>query len=306
MPAPLARLFPEAAPPGHNEDNGALLDLVLRALPADWLHTATAAGRAMAGAGRALRPEDCEQPSIGYRRALIAGQVPALRWYWVDRPGYLSEPMANATSITATSITTNFMHDRDRSVLAFLASYGRLAALQLAHALGAPWDVYTPAQAARAGHLEVLQWVVAGGCPGADRICSSAASGGHLAVIQWARAQAPPCRWDSSTCSFAAMNGHLAVLQWADANGCPRNDYCCTHAARNGHLAVLQWLRENGCPWNEETCSDAAINGHLPILQWLRAQDPPCPWGHESILNAAGGGHTEVLHWLRANGCPED
>ena len=49
-PPTLSRLFPEAAAPGHNEDNGALLELALRALPADKLHTAAAASRALARA----------------------------------------------------------------------------------------------------------------------------------------------------------------------------------------------------------------------------------------------------------------
>ena len=287
--APLARLFPEAAPPGHNDDNGGLLVLILQALPADKLHTATAAGRAMACAGRALHPEECTRPITSYQDALTAGHVPALRWYWADQPGHLSDQVP-------------VPYDGDRTVTAYLASRGHLAALRLARALGAPWTARAITQAARGGHLEVVQWAYEHGCPGANDLCASAAASGHLAVLQWARAQDPPCPWDAYTCMFAAMNGHLATLQWAYAHDCPQSAHICTYAAGYGHMAVLRWARANGHPWGVKTIAQAAKNGHLEAIQWARAQDPPCPWDSGSIAMATD---PAVLQWLRENGCPE-
>ena len=59
---PITRIFPDT--PGHNEDNGALLDLIIRALPADRLYVAAASVQALACAAAGLTPDMCCQPII--------------------------------------------------------------------------------------------------------------------------------------------------------------------------------------------------------------------------------------------------
>ena len=78
-PPPFARLF-TAAPEGQNEDNGALLELVLCALPPDKIQTAAAAARPLAAmASLAVPPEACGLPIMYYGgtgRARPRGQTP--------------------------------------------------------------------------------------------------------------------------------------------------------------------------------------------------------------------------------------
>ena len=110
--------------------------------------------------------------------------------------------------------------------------------------------------------IELLQWaLVELGMP-RDLVCRAIADCGHLDVLQWARAQSPPCDWDTTVCYSAAKNGHLEVLQWARAQSPP-------------------------CDWTSDVCSAAAGNGHLEVLQWARAQSPPCDWSSVVCSGAA-------------------
>ena len=242
----IARLFPEAAQPGHAEDNGALLDLIIRALPADRLYTATAAVRALASTG--VTPVDCAQPLTGYREALESGHILALEWYW-------TRDAASATpgKIFRTALPSHMCgNPRDGNTSAsILAAHGHLAALKLARHYGCPW-----------GDVEA-------------GVCAYAAAHGHLEVLQYARASV--CPWGSGTCAMAAMCGHLEVLRWARANGCPWDRHACAFAAEHGHLGILQWLRAQTppCLGVYDTCASAAAGGHLEVLQWARAQGHP-------------------------------
>ena len=84
----MARIFPEFAPAGPR---GRIpLDLVIRVLPADRLHMASAVSRTLALASVGVEPAECGPPCIGYRDALATRRVPALLWYWrtkIVRPG---------------------------------------------------------------------------------------------------------------------------------------------------------------------------------------------------------------------------
>ena len=226
-PPPFARLF-TAAPEGQNEDNGALLELVLCALPPDKIQTAAAAARPLAAmASLAVPPEACGLPIMPYLDAVKGGHLPVLRWYWASAP-----PRSDTAGV--------------------LASHGHLAALQWAHEVGCPMPVDICGLAALHGQLGVLQWArsLEPPYPGIDRVCILAANNGYLAVLQWARAQDPPFPWSHLVCDRAARNGHLAVLQWACVQDppCPWSPMAIRLAARNGHLEVLAWLRACGCP----------------------------------------------------------
>ena len=298
-PPTLPRLFPMAAP-GHNEDNGALLDLVIRALPADRLHTAAAAARGLACATIGVAPNECGRPIASYRDALETGHVPALSWYWAspDGPSLMKKRFTETPGIPhgGTDVST------------ILAARGHIEALQLALSLGCRWHGNTCAHAAVNGQMALLQWAHTRDppCPWDRGTCHGAAMRGDLAILQWARAQG--CPWDAFTCECASRAGHLEVLQWARENGCPWTSNACTQAAKNGHLNTLRWARTHGCPWDQNTCSYAALGGHFEVLQWARAQDPPCPWSRWTTAYAAMYGHLEFLQWARAQEppCPWD
>ena len=113
----ISRLFPGAAPPGCNEDNGAMLDLVLRNLPADWLPLVANASTAMARGAAGVWPADCSQPRLRYRTARDEGIVAALCWYWSH-----DAKIMDAESPAYDSVTV-------------LAAGGYLAALRMARRL---------------------------------------------------------------------------------------------------------------------------------------------------------------------------
>ena len=300
--APITRIFPDT--PGYNEDNGALLDLILRALPADRLQTASTATRALNLASVGIRPENCRPPVITYRDALVAGHIPALRRFWSPK---------NAASRRFARPVLPAAHDpgqadRDNSAMALLIEHGHIEALQLARDRGCSWNAHACMLAAKHGHLAIMQWVHTQdpSCSWTSDTCSAAAMGGHLESLQWLRAQVPPCPWDSSTLFHAALNGRLEVLQWAHTNGCPWHQSACAVAAREGHLEALQWLHaQDSHPWDPRVCEMAAKNGHLGVLQWARALVPPYPWSPSCLILAAVNGHAAVVQWLRENGCPE-
>ena len=235
-PPPFARLFPEAALPGHNEDNGALLELIVRALPADKVQTAAVAFQALATTN--IAPEDCSQPLTKYREALDAGHLPALRWYWRQDPACLHTEFSTCHPYTVSTI---------------LASGGHLAALKAARVLGCLWDEFTCTLAAEAGHLRVLQWLRSQDppCPWSENTFVSAVTGGHLVALQWMRAQDPPCPWGDWACTVAASCSDLEVLQWlrAQVPPCPWDGAKVAQAARLSRCSVItQWLRANDCP----------------------------------------------------------
>ena len=300
----IARLFPNT--PGYNEDNGALLDLILHALPADRIQTVVTVSRSLAHAGGSIQPEECGLPLISYEDALGAGHIPALRRYW-------SNP-EDAARLFAAPISTETPHLDDgfysaNTTMRYLITHGQFEALQLSRARGCPWDITICYIAAKYSRLEILQWARAQDppCPWHEHACTIAAKYGRLEVLQWLRRQEPPCPWSANTDYQAAQYRQLACLQWAHDNGCPRaGEYTCEVAAQNGHLAVLQWVRAQDppYPWTSRVCTEAAKGGHLEVLQWARAQDPPCPWNFTAI-QAATNGHDEVAQWLRDNGCPE-
>ena len=307
--APIARLFPESAPTGHTEDNGDLLDLVVRALPADCLHMTAAAARALSQA--TIKPEDGQQPQVLYDDALKGGNLPALRWYW------------DKTAPTESAAST-------------LANHNRLAALQWLYQYHIPAEARRETNtvcgcAAANGNLELLQWARANGCQWGKDTCAGAARNGHFAVLRWMRKQNPPCPWNGQTyhnaaahkdpevlvwlheqgCGWdeltfpeAARRGNIVCMRWLRDRGCHWDELTCSQAAFAGNLEALQWLRAAGCPWDEGTCAKAAGAGHLPILQWARAQNPPCPWDARTCTNAAGSGHMQILQWARAQRPP--
>ena len=310
--AHIIRLFPEAAPPGHNEDNGALLGLIVHCLPSDLVQPVAAASRALNTATAGILPEQCRLPQVSHARALGSGNLPALRRYWAD-----AAPGSNAAGV--------------------LAENGHLAALQWLFQIHDPTEYQQNSaicvRAAQNGEIVLLRWARANGCAWGPDTCEYAAGAGHLEILQWARTQVPPCPWNKDTYLRALIGGHLETLQWAHANGCPLDDTDCTvscaaqyghthilqwaleqefpwgedacsHAAMNGHLGTLQWLHAHGCPWDERTCSSAAKKGHLAILRWARTREPPCPWGENTCTHAAMNGHLETLQWARAAGCP--
>ena len=321
-PVGIARLFHGAAPPGHAEDNGALLDLILHSLPADRLQVAAAASLAMAQAAIDVAPGECRLPLVAYLDALEAGHMPALEWYWTTDGARLHLVWADWLAVPMdTRVNRAALDNRQfRSVSTILAAHGHLVALQRAFALGCPAHDYTGAHAAENGHLAILQWLLdcqawkalGGNIHAGAAIFIGAARGGLLAVLQWARDNeplwarggAPHPLWPSQAYHSAASRGYVEVLQWLHADGHPWLGVACSGAAKGGHLGVLQWLRDQGCPWGTQTCSYAAWQGHLDVLTWARAQDPPCPWDSNACTRAAEGGHLEVLQWLHGQGCP--
>ena len=313
--AHIIRLFPEAAPPGHNEDNGGLLDMIVRALPADCLHMTAAACHTMALA--TIQPEDGQQPQVLHDDALQRGNLPALRWYWardaVDRTDIETLTMHGHLVALMWAYVNGraWTQAMFRSVVAGAINAGHLAILQWAHTRFPQMiDNRIVSLAAQRGHLHVVQWARAHEYPWDEQTCTWAARYGHLNVLIWARTQDPPCPWDAEdickTAARGARDGYVDVLAWARANGCPWDARACAQAARPGGLPTLQWLRAQTppCPWDEHTTSSAAKRGALDVLQWARAQDPPCPWYSDPIRLAEWAGYHDIVQWLRENGCP--
>ena len=226
----LARLFHEAAH-GYNEDNGALLDLIIRTLPADRVQTAAAAVRGLTRATAAIEPAECGPPYINYLDALHTGHMPALQWYWHNAgPGGIEIKQAYQCYPALDTVS------------AILAINGNLPALQIARTYGCQWDENTCACAAFEGHLEVLQWLHAQGCPWDEQSTRYAARNGHLSTLQWLREQDPPCPWSNTLCDDAARYGQYEVLAWARAQmpPAPLSIYARDEAARKGNLTFQQ------------------------------------------------------------------
>ena len=300
----LSRLFPDT--PGYNEDNGTLLEQILRALPADRLQTAAAAIKGLTRATAGITPEDCGLPHISYEDALGAGHIPALRRYW-SNPEYAARLFA--TPITTKTPNLDDGYDFATTTIIQLINHGHFEALQLSRTRGCPWDVDVCTIAAKHGRLDILRWVRAQDppCPWNEQACELAASYGHLEILQWLRSQEPPCPWRDFTDYSAAAHGQLACLQWAHTNGCPSAEkHTCEIAAQNGNLEILQWVRAQDppYPWTSSACTRAAEEGHLGVLQWLRTQNPPCPWDKYTYDAALYSGHDKVAQWVRDNGCP--
>ena len=260
-----SRIFPGAAQPGHGEDAGDLLKLIIRALPADRIHTVAAACQALSYAiGETVdylvyeytdprSAPDYGPPILEYQDALMVGHRPALRWYWTrrDRNGDLVIDLATQHTFRGETLSSIF------------AIGGHLECLELAYDLGCPLDADVCLIAATRGHLELLQWASSVGylqehiaegdyetgvsyVDVVDIICVHAAEAGHVHILKWLRAQSPPCPWGSDVCEMAARNGHLAVLQWALAQTppCPYRNMSY-YAGKGAHIEVQQWLQEN-------------------------------------------------------------
>jgi len=106
-------------------------------------------------------------------------------------------------------------------------------------------------------------------------LCGEAARHGKLDVLVWARAQNPPCAWNSLVCTWAVRNDDDRMLYWAMDNECPMDRWACAFAASHGKLDVLRALRRAGCAWDENT-----------------------------VLWAQHGRHRKVEDWAVRNGCP--
>ena len=331
-PPPFTRLLPKE--PGYTEDNGALLSIIVRALPADRIQTAAAATRelsyATAGIFHPGGPPDCGRPTRTLEEAYHTGHVPALNWYWTKQDETGKRPYLQTDPYTM-------------ALMASMAANGHHAALHLAHTMGYQWDPQVCDAAAGGGHLELVRWLRENGCPwgnftstliiksGSQRCANpqpacfeflkwahangcpwsfhanaEAAATGRLDILRWAHTQDPPYLSDAYTCTTAAEHGHIAVIQWLRAQVPPCNwgPDVYTYAARAGHFEVIQWAHAHGCRWDGTLCPEVAFNGHLHILQWLRAQDPPCPWGDSTISYAAKQGHLEIVQWAHGQGCP--
>ena len=276
----MTRLFPGAAPPGHNEDNGTLLVAhILWGLPADVLQLVSATSKPLsrATAGFTGRAPDCGQPLIDYTDALITNHMTAMYWYltseYAERYMRLlgPPPPADDEYVEDAEYSDDGDGDSDddyddyessadedefseaTTVTTVLAAYGHIDAIRLARALGCPW------------------------CP--------------------------------RTYEYAAMYGHLNILQYALADGCPRGEaigdhYVCNAAASSGDLEVLQWALANGFTWGTNTLAHAAMKSHLHILQWAFTQNPPCPHDGDQLMDCAAIAALEVLQWVHAHARP--
>ena len=293
----LSNLIPEAAPPGCNENDGSLLNLVLRAIPADKYQTVYVASRGLAIAASNLTPEQCGLPQISYQRALEQGHAPALRRFWTgpEAAGYLGEQIQRTDESLECNTTTTI-----------LAANGHLGALAwaraLSYAMGLPWDPNIYRWAAHNGHLPVIQWAQENGCPDQGDLCRRAVAGGdHVHILRWARSQTPPHPWTGAggvlLSQHAASYGRLKCLDWALQNGCPGYRYLCESAASGGSLESLKWLRDHQYQWYD-TWITAAWNGHLHIIKW--AAEAGCPWDPEDS-DLVGLDQEDIIQWIDEN-----
>lgn len=191
-----------------------------------------------------------------------------MQWYVPPRPSFL-------LLATRSDKATIIPRDVRRLIYAYLVDFDR-EMIRCAHNRHRVWTV--PADfinyCAKRGYLEMLKWARASGAPWDIWTCAEAALGGHLELLQWARANGASWGADGEVSKCAAENGHLAVLQWALANGASWNKSTCQIAAGCGRLELLQWAYENGAFLPRRLCVLAAKNGdHHEVLQWL--QDLP-------------------------------
>ena len=153
-PPALTRLLPGSAPPGYSEDNGSLLDLVFRVLPADLLQPVAATSHGLCVVATGVEPEGCLPPQVPYDAALKSGNLPALRRYWVDKPvpAHTVKTLVKHGHLEA----LQWLHQHHLpalhlySVCTYAAQHGHLAVLQWARSLDPPhpWDEYTCSAAA--------------------------------------------------------------------------------------------------------------------------------------------------------------